>query len=152
MTEEPILGLFTITHIIAIIGLVIPIISSAALWVRKERKLRHQLEARAVEPYAFWKHIMNNPGQGTALEAVRIDVIWQRRHLLAVVKHVEELEAAIGCGDDDLGLVARKITEEDVTKAKALILWLEKNHIRNSEYFGDSTWEAYFAARREGSE
>jgi len=148
--ETLILGPLTITHIIAIAAILVPIVAGPALWAWKERKRIKILEANLVEPYAFWRYVFFNPGRGTALEAIRFDVVSQRKHMQQVLDNIIELEKALGCADKEIGLDVRDITEKDVSKARGLVIWLERQHIRSSNHHGHGPWKEYFNNRRIG--
>ena len=151
MTDNPVLGPLTIGHIIAISGIIVGLltttITSILGYVKKRRELKKSI-FKMNEPYGFWHFLLNNPSRGTAREGIRLDIVSQRKHIREVLSNLEELERSMGCGDSELNLDAREITDDDLSNSRAKVMWLERNHHRNSHWYNQGPWVEYFKKSR----
>jgi len=158
MEEKIFFGFLKLTELISIIAIVVSVITFflgqyfSSMRKKKELEAKSskivELEAKLDEPYSFWVYLFENPPSGTLKEALAIDIIEQRKFTKDTLIKLEELEEVYGCGDSELKLIARNLDEERTIKAKAIILNLAKNQIRNSFYHKKGIWREYFENRK----
>ena len=137
-------GSFTIGNIIAIFAIIIPLAVSTIKTLRKNKLLSALLS----EPYGFWSYLLEYLPRGTAMEALKYDIVSQRKHVKSILEDLEALERIIGCGDPELGLTARNSEPGEMSEVRGIIISLDARHRRNSSWYDKGPWKEYFKKRK----